>query len=35
MKNIIKLPYENLAQNQEWIKDHMRGYPCRHIGVNG
>jgi hypothetical protein len=35
MKNIIKLFYENLPQNQEWIKDHKCGYLCRHEGVNG
>jgi predicted SprT family Zn-dependent metalloprotease len=35
MKSIIKLPYKNPPKNQEWIKDHKRGYLCRHKGVNG
>jgi hypothetical protein len=35
MKSIIKLPYENPPKNKEWIKDHKRGYLCRHKGVNG
>ena len=32
MKSIIKLPYDNPPNNQEWMKDRRRGYLCRHKG---